>query len=67
MRDARACPVGARTQREKIETALLFLDDLDDLTVTEPTAASISTLRCCSTVSLKWRRKGPVRCVLLST
>jgi hypothetical protein len=35
MRDARACLVSARTQREKIETALLFLNDLDDLTVTE--------------------------------
>jgi hypothetical protein len=35
LRDARACLANARTQREKIETALLFLNDLDDLTATE--------------------------------
>jgi hypothetical protein len=35
LRDARACLANARTHREKIETALLFLNDLDDLTATE--------------------------------
>jgi hypothetical protein len=35
LRDARACLDNARTQREKIEVALLFLNDLDDLTATE--------------------------------
>lgn len=35
LRDARACLANARTQREKIEVALVFLNDLDDLTTTE--------------------------------
>src|SRR5690606_8608443 len=32
LQDARACLANARTQREKLEIALLFLNDLDDLT-----------------------------------
>lgn len=35
LRDARACLANARTQREKIEVALIFLNDLDDLTAME--------------------------------
>ncbi|KQZ99916.1 hypothetical protein ASD64_14000 [Mesorhizobium sp. Root157] len=35
LRDARACLASTRTQRERVEVALLFLNDLDDLTVTE--------------------------------
>ena len=35
LRDARACLANARTQRERIEVALVFLNDLDDLTATE--------------------------------
>lgn len=35
LRDACACLANARTQREKIEVALVFLNDLDDLTATE--------------------------------
>lgn len=35
LRDARACLANARSQRERIEVALLFLNDLDELTATE--------------------------------
>ncbi len=35
LRDARTCLAGARTQREKIEVALLFLNDLDSLSAAE--------------------------------
>ncbi|MGB3391571.1 MAG: hypothetical protein WBA88_26755 [Pseudaminobacter sp.] len=35
LQDARACLANARTQREKLEIALLFLNDLDDLTASE--------------------------------
>jgi hypothetical protein len=35
LRDACVCLANARTQREKIEVALIFLNDLDDLTATE--------------------------------